>query len=187
MADPCGDATQDLVYLAPSKIDRNGVFARRDIQEGEILTIYPEHARRTPALGGGSTTTGANIPEKIWNDYAITIGDGIKLVAHPDHRSKGLGHLINDGIGPEDFLPYLLTSSLQEKVDNPEVSISEAVMLSDIEKTISPNVHNNVKFKLDEKSGQVIVIATRDIKKDSELLVFYGVKYWLSWILRNMN
>lgn len=160
------------VVVGPSSVHGRGVFTTMETKAGDILTVYPEHARKLPdgVIIISDTNPKIVISEEVWQDYAINIGDDTKIVAHPDITDHGVGHLVNDAVGPEDIMVYLILQQMDHDAITNEI----------VEKG-----QHNAKFTLDPQTKQVHVVATRAIAANEEVLVYYGLKYWLSWILRN--
>lgn len=159
------------VYASP--IHGKGIFTTHDVVTGDQLTTYPEHARKhtdgTMIISATGTKMGRELTGAIWRDYALDIGDGVKIVAHPDVMDGGLGHLANDGVGPEDILLYSLLNMEPQQIKD----------------KIAAEAQCNSKFTIEPDSGRIVLVATKDIKAGEEVLVHYGLKYWLSWMLRN--
>lgn len=161
----------DLVTVKPSKIHGNGVFAKRDIQKGELLTFYPgdkvnfapnkdSHidghkafvfwSKRMENKYGHDECINVDL-----GDYKFDIDDRWIVYGDPSFTDDAsyLGHLINDGAKPND---------------NPK-SIQIYCKIS--------KVKANCDFR-DLKSLHLAIVATKDISAGEELFISYGVRYW---------
>jgi hypothetical protein len=166
-------AAPDKVAVYLSHIHGKGIFATHDVVTGDILTRYPEHARKladgTVLVSVTGKKMGMELTEMIWKDYALNIGDDVKIVAHPDVMDDGVAHLANDAVGPEDILIYSLLELEPQQIKD----------------KIAAEAQCNSKFTVEPDTGRILLVATRNISVREEVLVHYGLKYWLSWMLRN--
>lgn len=146
------------VEIRPSKISGNGVFAMYDIKKGERLCYYDGH----------------DLPiEKVKNDtdmdYAVNHSNNA-LIRFGDQKPKdkhGIAQIINDGACPvfNDCSMKEIRRSLNE-YDEKSIRLCNCKM------------YNNSFW----------MYATKDIKKDEEILTNYGKKYWLMhFLVRSTN
>lgn len=158
--------TLDNVYIGQSAIHCNGLFAKRTINKSDVITLYPPHV------------VFAKVNEDLFHyfkheshqthdltsckDYSKSIDENVYCGAFPDICDHGnwLGHLINDGSSS------IINEEYQR--ENMNKTNCEFVLIYD---------HNEI-------CHFVAVIATREINKDDELFIQYGVNYWMT---KNMS
>jgi hypothetical protein len=157
----CG--SQDKIYIKQSKIHGIGVFAKCDIQENDILTIYPAHCitiiESINPPKEFKLRCNRNIIENE-KDYSIKYSNNIfitgnKLIKNDENL---IGHLCNDG--------YKHNCIINSKKNRNQYNKQAKKF-------------NNAKFSLLDISPIMGVISTKKIKKDEEILVSYGFEYWL--------
>ncbi len=168
----------DKVYIKPSKIHGLGAFAKRDIRKGELITFYPgdileftpnkdRHLPKHLLINYSSErfqdTYGKTLDNRISkrnNDYALKVDDYFTIISEPsfDTDSNYMGHLINDG------------ACLSSSNINNEQAIELYVKISFMKA--------NCRYYMLKEGLHMAMVATRDIKKDEELLAMYGVDYW---------
>lgn len=91
-------AKLDCVYVAPSNIEGFGVFAKRNLKRGEIVTIYPSDIVRLPGKDNlyyeFSSERKCIFDEKYayQTNYCIIAGD----LSNIDDMNL-VGHIVNDG------------------------------------------------------------------------------------------
>jgi hypothetical protein len=147
------------VRLDFSPIHKFGVFANRDINKDEIITNYPAHyifkINKYPIYN-----INFELPDN-YKDYGfdLDIKNNIKIIGHPYiHRNMSwIGHMINDGYKHN----YTNKTKKNKKSYNKKTK-----------------KYNNSFFGQNMNDGIVSIIATKNIKKDSEILVSYGFNYW---------
>ena len=138
------------VYVKQSNIEGLGVFAKNDIQCGEIVTIYPSDIVRLP--NGNNLyyefTSDRNVTfhEKYAykTEYAIIAGDNTCI----DDMNL-VGHIVNDGCC----------------TDGTQKSNNE----------YHTNNNNCIYYPY---HMFILIVAYKNISKDEELLVSYGLDYW---------
>lgn len=172
-----GKYDPDSCRVGPSPLHGNGVFANRDIAQGEIVTLYPEDysLRHNDVSQGASVTihveqlnsnANRNLKINILEDYAIDISvlsddDGVlcKLSGDPALTTRGwLGHLLNDCAAlPENSTSADLCTYLSKSTTD-----------------------YNCVFHHFMKLGKphVAVISIRPITIRKEVLVSYGSVHW---------
>jgi len=163
----------DKVELKASTTHGRGVFAKQDIKEGEIITLYPPDIIVQYPLGRSNTksmvTTRVSnrMPESMdteekavkeyleqWQ-YKFEIDKNYSIVGHPDHTDNPtyLGHMINDRfscdfdkITPDKYL---------------RLSLAKA----------------NAQFQSID-GVCIVAVATKDIPCGEEVYVSYGPSFW---------
>jgi len=148
----------NLVELKPSKIDRMGVFARRPIKEGDLITLFPVNFYYF--TGDGEEKSGRVSTYDISNNfnhsaYSIHLNKNIACVGDPNKKNCGayLGHFINDGFKMKnDNVKKYLRISLDRRNCRIDVDIDVPIFIK--------------------------VIATKDINVGEEVFLSYGVEYW---------
>ncbi len=174
-----------------------GVFATDIIPKNTIVTFYPAHAimiQDNDLKSQCKIYYYDNMKFNHENDYKITFKKQISLSANPDFKSNPLliGHILNDSqcIMLGDLIKNKLSNaepnSEQPNSEQPNYKIFiENNDISDIEKKVKNEVckymlqsNNNCKFVANDY-GFLYIKTTKEIKKDEELLVSYGPKYWL--------
>lgn len=141
------------VYIHKSTIEGLGVFAKENISKGEIVSMYPSDTVRIYKgniyyEACSDRTTNTN-NEK----YAYKTEQCVILGDPQFTKDMNLvGHIVNDSCQTDGLL------------------------------------ENNIKYGLETMLKQncvyypyhifVLIVASKDINKDEELLVSYGVDYW---------
>lgn len=165
-------ASLNNVVARPSPVHGTGVFATRDIQAGELVTLYPADAI-VEVIGGsmGNCVPSEKLQDfcngsakkmkrvlKNQREYRFNVTDTVGIVGFPkfDQNPAYLGHMINDGARANSNLR--------------SVPIYVAVTLKKM----------NCKFHICKATRHVAVIATRDMKKGEECFVSYGARYWVN-------
>lgn len=169
-------ASLNKVEVRDSPVEGKGVFAKRDIAVGDLITLYPCDFLTT--VVSGDRTNGSPIiceyvaaphlsiemvdkarnpafTTKI-NEYTFNITDKLSAIGHPDMigDSAYLGHMCNDGGYSSDI------------------------------KTLSEYITRAI-----EKGNAIIeplwgglhlaVLAAKPIKAGDEVLIAYGPEYWM--------
>ncbi len=164
----------DSAIAKPSKIHGTGVFVKKNILVGELITFYPadfveyspDKNRHIPKhLVGVSRSaryvrsfgliTDSNVRD---NNYACYIDPKYTIIGEKtfDNDPNYLGHLINDGA----------------KSDSSKKS-------NRIYSTIS-SLKANCKYYNLKGGLHVAIIATKNIREGEELFITYGIPYWRS-------
>lgn len=152
------------VSVRPSPLHGNGVFARRAIKKGHIVTMYPCHAFAFSVEGTGTLWAMANGETILHTTASMFAGYSaeveptrIAIAGDPDKYTKdACGHLINDGacilkndFGVDDVLRYVSESTRKQ----------------------------NCHF-IPLGGAALAVVASRDIKGGEEVLTAYGSGFW---------
>jgi hypothetical protein len=162
-------------FVGPSGVPAGGqgLFASRNVKEGELITLYPGDALlvwNTAVVGDSSVGVmfGNHVQEMDRNpdrvctnqarSYELQIRTGYSIVADPllvDNPAY-LGHMINDGsilLGTDNESRTLYSASTHKR-------------------------HNASVFLME--GCHFATVATKDILKDQEIFVSYGEGYWMS-------
>ena len=145
------------VRLDVSPIHRLGVFANRDINKDEIITNYPAHY-----IGKINDYSIYNINYELpknYKDYQFDCDCNIIIIGHPfiHGNMSWVGHIANDGY------KHNYKSNTKKNRNNYNKKTKE---------------YNNSMFEQNMNDNIVSIIATKNIKKDDEILVSYGFNYW---------
>lgn len=153
-----------------SSLHGRGLFALRDLAQGELITFYPGDALliwkdsdRSPDRDVG-VLFGAHVlerdPERVLSEgargFEVQVSETTSLVGDPElcDDQAYLGHMCNDGS---------MCSSPEERASYEQESASAS----------------NAAF-IGIEGCHFSVQATRAIKAGAEILVSYGAGYWLS-------
>jgi hypothetical protein len=154
-----------IVRVDISLIHKLGVFANRDINKNEIITNYPAHY-----IGKSNGYSIYNINRELPNNFKdymfdLDICNKIIIIGHPVifGNMSWVGHKINDG--------YKHNSIIKNKKNIKKYNQNT-------------KKYSNSGFATNMNNSIVSVIATKNIKKDEEILVSYGFNYWLE---QNLN
>ncbi len=175
------DFTLHSVIVKPSRIHGKGVFARRDIKSGELITFYPadlmeytpdkdrnKDKHKVAVLQSERLTTrfgnkfGSDQKNRD-NDYAFTLSDEITITGHPSFEEGNyLGHLINDfGMCSDSARSIQMYNKLAP---------------------LRCNVVYRNFYDL-----HIGIVASKNIPAGSELLVQYGFTYWNTYHMKRMS
>jgi hypothetical protein len=163
-------------FVAQSTISNagRGLFASRDITEGELITLYPGDAllvwNKTVGDFGqevgvmfGSHVQGADrdasrVSTDEARSFELKIGPVHSIVADPllTDDAAYLGHMANDG-------------AILTKRDNASREIYSKTTV---------DRHNAAFFVME--GSHFVAVATKRISKGEEILVSYGEGYWMS-------
>lgn len=167
--------TLDNVTIKESEVHGKGVFAKKDIKKGQVVTLYPgDIAIYLPdGYEGEKILTisqhSARMRNKIdkenikikdaWlgmDDYGYLIDDNHVIVGCPDfiNNPSYLGHMINDKFACDfdKITPEMYIKMSLEKTNATQVHIAD-------------NMH-------------VAIVAKRDIKAGEEVFIPYGLQFW---------
>lgn len=161
----------DKSYVKESKIHGNGLFAKVNIKEGEIITFYPcdvlaFYPDKNKSKDGHKV--GLICSEELSNKYksninhykcyAYDVNDSYSIIGFPEINDNPsyLGHICNDGARGH---------SEKDK---------------DIYNTVT-SIKTNARFKV-ICDCIVVVVAVKDINIDEEILVPYTHSYWISYV-----
>lgn len=158
------------VDVRDSQIHGKGVFTIKDVNKGDVLTVYPCH--HLGIVSNGQTIVKKLIEDGLdWNiKYAqctyMTKDSIIYIGGNPNiHSSHFCGHLINDPFKHVEMLNNSLCdiNEFGKMVLNYEL---QSLQLSNC--------------KIYTSRHYAYVVAIKDMKKDTELLTPYGPMYWLN-------
>ena len=150
------------VCLQPDAFGGWGVFAVRDLREGELITCMPAdlsiHNDSGDELWGSHVDDFAESYEEL-AAYQISEGDDYTLVGLPSMRGDPayLGHFANDAA--------MLASPAEDPLAGVDVYERDTTSGANAEHT-SLYLH-------------MATVATRDIAAGEEVLVTYGIDYWV--------
>jgi len=153
-----------------------GLFASRDIEAGEIITLYPgdviiawgksvgDFSGKVSVLFGNHVkkedqqAVGKRLSSNSARSYEIKIGDHHSLVADPllANYPAYLGHIANDSA--------MLNSNKKASLDKYRIA--------------SEKGHNAAYFEME--GSHLAQVATKSIMKGEEIFVSYGSDYWCS-------
>jgi SET domain-containing protein len=159
----------DKVYIGPSRLHQNGVFAKRDISKGEIITFYPAHyvfetkvkkRQINPQIVVSYLNSDITpINDDIRNRYTYCITPGLSIGGDPKEYKDMtfVGHIVNDGISTKSIRYNKNEEELYNRISS---------------------MRNNSVYR-DIKKMCVAIVAIADILKDEEILVSYSYRYWV--------
>jgi len=180
------------VQIGKNKINTVGVFARKNLKKGEIITYYPPHyvlhfpngktskgtvvydVIQSKLLDKGKLKKNPSFPldleltEEVRCDYSEDIDENYSICGDPRliDNMDFLGHMINDAlIGKSSYTDY-------DKADE------------DAYNMMNPQKNNSGLAKTG-KDGLIKIIALKDINKGEEILTGYGYQYWKIYNSRN--
>jgi hypothetical protein len=158
----------DNVEIRKSKIHGNGVFAKKDIEESDLITFYPVDILQLYIGNDESTLRFSNKyidsnrsdSYNIFNNlksYKFNCNNRNAIIGDPRFidNANYLGHMINDSM------------------NHNKSKKSRNLYKNSSQKKSNCNFHNMTPYEL-----FVPIIANKNIKKDEELFVSYGVQYW---------
>lgn len=148
--------------VRPSTIHGNGIFASNDIKKNTVITLYSADMLETVK----------NKKAKVW-EYEHSYSD----------EDKDLN------IKPEDYDGYIFQVNKLTSVGGNLNNISNRSYIGHILNDISAPSTLQAELEYSKGTGyncmfqnvldcHIAIIATRDIKKDEELFISYGVEYW---------
>lgn len=143
-----------------------GLFATRDIAEGELITCYPGDAlvyQPTDGIifGGHVLDDDPDLVSGWADSYGLALDDDYALVGIPylDADAAYLGHYCNDGArlvgGEEGVDAYVEASGQASNAEHVEID----------------GLH-------------MVTVASRAIRRGAEVLVTYGEDYWIEFLER---
>jgi hypothetical protein len=155
------------VYLAPSTVcEGTGVFARRRFRGGDTVTAYAGARYSPSAFSKRPKRTDFEAGD---DDFQYQCEDGFTIDGKRKGRvwwtKEGFAQFSNDAIHPE------LTGKTNNCVFVEKV----------VDVTHSTEIDGEATCTKTKKRRRVFLLADRDIDQDEELLVAYGLGYWLSW------
>ncbi len=163
------------VVIKNSEIQGKGVFAIRDINKGDVITLYPCHGY-SPTGNPEKFKTILNPKivhaelELIKSGSHSTHGNGIKIYGSPSIKCpNSMGHLIND-CAEEKTVENL--KNLQNSDSN--IKMANAA----IEYYLNAETYRNCSIIHHE--NYCYIKANKDITRGTELRTCYEPSYWLS-------
>jgi hypothetical protein len=186
----------DRCRVAPSTIPDAGmgVFSTRDIKAGELITLFPGDAllvwndevgvlragltvRCGPHIVQRGTDAAAHFTSTEARRYELKIGTRESIVADvrittttdgpTNYHAAYLAHMINDGAC---LLPERTTTG----------TAVTATAKAEQEYELTSYRRHNAAICDVYGSCHYMAVATRDIAKDEEIFVSYGIGYWSS-------
>jgi hypothetical protein len=162
------------VYISQSNIHGRGVFAQCDIPENSIVTFYPRHAIRNGdviTINHGLTDDyNTYIESNTFDDYEMLLQKNESIIGFPTivNDMKFVGHMLNDPIGN-------IFCSPKRSVILKCISEYNQRIVSD----------SNCACQTNYETNHTYIVTRKNIKKNDELLLPYGAKYWLMRFRRN--
>lgn len=169
------DLMLNRCYIANSTIPNAGfgVFAKRDINDGELITLYPGDAvlidnHKDDEDAVMAVMFGSHIKQEDRNfdrvttsfarGYEMEINDNTSIIGDPNlgDYAAYLGHFINDGASLDSFDQKSREIYLKETLSK----FNAAVLVFE--------------------GAHMGAVATRKILKGEEVFLSYGEGYWLS-------
>ncbi len=162
------------IYIKKSNVHGLGVFAKEQIKKGTIITLYPPHyvvlypngrSKKNEQVIKGLIKSDIVIDNNLeyecvlHNQYHFDIDESYSICGDRQiiNDMNFVGHMLNDGAG------YPFKNDYNKKDFNLYNELS-------IEK-------NNSKFDIIDNI-YVVIITTKDINIDDEILTAYGYSYW---------
>ena len=161
----------DKVYIKPSKIHGNGLYAKQNIKKGDIITLYPcdvlayyptENRDMVGYMFSEELKDNQEIKikfnenRKFYKDYQYAINNTYSIIGMPEINTNTtyLGHICNDG-----------AQGHSEK----DKEIYERISV----------IKSNAYYK-NICDCMLAIVAFRDIQPNEEILVTYGHGYWIT-------
>jgi hypothetical protein len=144
------------VSVKKSEIHDKGLFATKDIMAGDILTIYPaDYVEHRGTISKRTSKRSKLPPKQALGDYVLKYNSKISFVGNPqatDDNGDYLGHYANAGAA---F--YKTVKEYKAKIDK----------------------YSNARFKKADFGPLIYLVAVKSISKGEEILVDYGLEYWI--------
>jgi SET domain-containing protein len=153
----------DYIYDAPCEVRPStygrGVFATRDISKGDFITLYPAHGIEFDRINKKKSHYIGDI--EYDTEYVVDHSKNKMAFMGDKDSFNGLfmGHLINDN--------YPSVEDFKDK---------EKLAATAVNYYLHASTFANCLFK--DGTNFTIIQAYKDIKKDEELFVSYGLAYW---------
>lgn len=140
----------DNVEIKNSQVHGKGVFSKKNIKMGDIITFYPFHV----IIKNPDSLTKQDV--EYFGKYVYTISNKLMIAGLPDYCDDMtyVGHMINDSS----------TSKFKVSYERETYTHSNCAFI---------NILN-----CDNNCACVAVVATTDISIGDELFVPYGHEYW---------
>lgn len=157
-----------------SEINGLGVFATRTLPPHSVLTAYPCHLYSRGLVVKSNCTQEVDFSpqnlQRLADVYGYQLND-CRLIGVPElHSEKALlGHLLNDGCLVNVFH------------GTPLPALEDPLVLGRLLKLFYANAlrHTNCHFRNAHNDLMACVVSTREIAAGEELLLSYGLSYWL--------
>lgn len=155
---------EEKCYVSNSPIHGKGVFAKFDISQGNIITMYPCHELN---VNYGKTTFSFSQETFEWSpEHQCCISDMFSFFGNPNDtdNESALGHMINDiskpaSLSDTDILDYIWTA------DQNNCTRQMRYFRINVD-------HGFVELPV------VIYVATKNIKMGEEITISYGSNFW---------
>ncbi len=172
--DPSPLFWSQFLQVRASDVHGQGVFATRSLPPGGVLTSYPCHllseGLAVERICEGAVDASPENLQRMADTYSYNLR-GTLLIGLPERHSdqRLLGHMLNDGCLVDVFR------------DTPLDALRDRDTHARLLKLYYANVlrHCNCKFRQDALALTVCVVSTRAIAPGEELLLSYGLSYWL--------
>lgn len=157
------------IEIRKSNIHGNGLFAKKDIIKGDIITFYPIDCIVDENNVNSQGLVGHRFNDKIFNidtKYKVDINGSISIYGNPENTqgSAMLDHMINDSES--------ITIDDKEKINKHNIKklVGNYILKS----------KNNARMEYNKDRTLCYYIARTDIKKDDEILASYSPMFWLN-------
>lgn len=151
-------------YIKESNIHGNGLFAYKDLNPGDFITVYPAHYIFDH--NNKKILYSEENPYKDVRNYMYDYDkvNGISIAGDPDiiNNTFFLAHIANDG-----YRSHSITNNKKNRNKYKKNTMEKS---------------NSVFYK---HKGVIQLTAYKNIKKDEEILVSYGLGYWVGYNLRS--
>lgn len=160
----------ELVHVNKSRIcSGKGVFASVFLPKGSFVSAYAGRRISKNDDGIHNRTRESKIM-RATSAYVYKLRDGSKIDGMQRHggnrwwSAHGVAHLLNDAVHPD-------VSGHDNNCDFQEISVPVSK-----KRTVDGRVR---KRRADGVVNRIYVVTTRNVKAGEELLVSYGVSYWI--------
>lgn len=155
------------IFIAKSKIEGLGAFAKRNIKKGEIVSMYPSEIVQLHSDGKSYPTCSDRVMEKYNLEDENNMDDYINNNRHiykinENYSIAGDPYFISD----TNFTGHILNDSCK----------SDGTKKGDDMYNINSNMNQNCiyyPYKI-----FILIVACKDINMNEELLVSYQNDYW---------
>ncbi len=173
LLDPLPFFWSHYLEVRPSDVHGLGVFAKRHLPPGVVLTGYPCHllgvGREVEQVCSGTVDASAENLQHLADVYSYSMRN-LRLIGLPERHTdqRLLGHILNDACLVNVFH------------GTPLDALRDPATHSRLLKLYYRNVlkHTNCKFQQDAHGLLACVVSTREIAPGEELLLTYGLPYW---------
>lgn len=174
------DDNIDNVEVKSSPVHGKGVFATKNIKEGDLITLYPGdivayipdangkdknhlvlpfYSERMEKANSEASNKKENIYD-LYSSYKYNVNDHYTIIGCPEFTDNPsyCGHLINDRCDFDKITPEIYSKLSLLKTNSKFVNIA--------------------------RDSHVVIVARRDIVKGEEIFISYGVGYWETHLKR---